>query len=53
MEQSTKSQEIPASAKGNAEFQPPRLTPLGRVNDLTKDFVTPGSGDFTLTGFMS
>jgi hypothetical protein len=49
----TKRQDAHSPSKGNADFQPPRLTPLGQVTDLTRDFITPGSGDFTLTGFLS
>lgn len=53
MEQQTKRQDDHVRLNRKADFEPPRLTVLGRVNDLTRDFVTPGTGDFTLTGFIS
>lgn len=43
-------QETRAASQGDAAFQPPRLIALGRLTDLTRDFVTPGSGDFMMTG---
>ena len=36
--------------KGQANsFEPPRLTPLGRLIDITKAFVVPNGTDFLMT----
>ena len=53
MDHSTKRPKSRAPSEGFADFQAPQLTALGRVTDLTKDFETPGSDDFTMTGFAS
>jgi hypothetical protein len=53
VEQEPQRRDDRASSEETADFQPPRLTALGRVNDLTRDFVSPGSGDFLSTGSIS